>query len=121
MLKYENAKSKKYGNSQLSMKLWKFIQKSNYRNMETQPTAEARKSKKYGNLLKSINIGDITRDVEAVIFQTLPLPLPPTKTEKRPLTIFLKFLWVCSLPSPTLYYFEKTKTFIYCYYFTYFA
>ena len=101
MLKYENAKSKKYGNSQLSMKLWKFIQKSNYRNMETQPTAEARKSKKYGNLLKSINIDDISRDVEAVIFQTLPLPhlslplpplpLPLTKNKKRSLTIFFNF------------------------------
>ena len=40
------------------------------------------------------------------------------KTRKRPLTIF-KLLWVCSLPSPTLYHFEETKTFIYCYYFTY--
>ena len=31
----------------------------------------------------------LTRDVEAVIFQTLPLP--PTKNEKRPLTIFFDF------------------------------
>ena len=30
-----------------------------------------------------------TRDVEAIIFQTLPLP--PTKTKKRPLTIFFNF------------------------------
>ena len=40
----------------------------------------------------------LSRDVEAVIFQTLPLPhlslplpLPPTKNEKRPLTIFFNF------------------------------
>ena len=65
-----------------------------------------------------------TRDVEAVIFQTLPLPplpLPPTKNEKTTVDNFFKLLWVCSLPSPTLYHFEETKTFIYCYYFTYFA
>ena len=42
------------------------------------------------------------------------------KTRKRPLTIFL-LLWVCSLPSSTLYRFEGTKPFIYCYYVTDFA
>ena len=79
------------------------------------------------------------RDVEAVIFQLLPLllplplpiphlslPLPPlplsiTKNEKTTVDNFFKLLWVCSLPSSTLHHFEKTKTFIYCYYFTYFA
>ena len=66
------------------------------------------------------------RDVEAVIFETLPLPhlslpLPPTKNEKTTVDNFFKLLWVFSLPSPTLYHFEKTKSFIYCYYFTYFA
>ena len=52
------------------------------------------------------------RNVEAVIFLTLPLPhlsLPPTKNEKTTVDNFLKLLWVCSLPSPTLYHFEKTK------------
>ena len=33
--------------------------------------------------------GPAVRDVEAVIFQTLPLS--PTKNEKRPLTIFFNF------------------------------
>ena len=33
------------------------------------------------------------------------------KTRKRPLTIFL-LLWVCSLPSPTLYHFVGTSSFI---------
>ena len=80
-----------------------------------------------------VNLNDLatfsiikTRDVEAVIFQTLPLPrlslpLPLAKNEKTKVDNFLKLLWFCSLPSPTLHHFEKTKTFIYCYYFTYFA
>ena len=69
-----------------------------------------------------------TRDVEAVIFQTLPFPfphlslsLPPTKNEKTTVDNFFKLLWVCSLLSPTLYHFEKKNTFIYCYYVTYFT
>ena len=79
---------------------------------------------------ETTDIKNTVRDVEAVIFQTLPLPLPhlslplplpPTKNEKTTVDNFFKLLWVCSLPSPTLYHFEKTKTFIYCYYFTYFA
>ena len=56
-------------------------------------------------------------DVEAAVFQTLPLPLPLTKNEKTTVDNFLKLLWLCSLPSPTLHHFEKTKTFIYFSYF----
>ena len=79
----------------------------------------------------------LNRDVEAVIFQQVPfslplphlslplpfplLPLPLTKNEKTTVDNFFKLLWVCSLPSRTFHHFEKTKTFIYCYYFTYFA
>ena len=70
----------------------------------------------------------MTRDVEAVIFQPLslphlmlPLPLLLTKNEKTTVDNIFQLLSVCSLPSSILYHFEKTKTFIYCYYFTYFA
>ena len=58
-------------------------------------------------------------------FSTTSTPIASASTNKkqgkRPLTIFLKLLWVSTLPSPTLYHFAGTKTFIYCYYFTYFA
>ena len=59
-----------------------------------------------------------TRDVETVIFRplllphlSLPLPLLPllpTKNEKTTGDNFLT-VWVCSLPSPTLDHFERTK------------
>ena len=43
----------------------------------------------------------------------LSLPLPITKNEKTTVDNFFKLLWVCSLPSPTLYHFEETKTYPY--------
>ena len=62
-------------------------------------------------LVRSVMIK--TKDVEAVIFQTLPLPhlslpplpLPPTKNKKTTVDNFLKLLWLCSLPSSTLHHF----------------
>ena len=39
------------------------------------------------------------------------LSLPITKNEKTIVDNFFYILWVCSLPSPTLYHFEETKTY----------
>ena len=42
-----------------------------------------------------------------------PLQLPLTKNEKMTIDNFFLLLWVCCLPSSTLYYFEVTKTYLY--------
>ena len=60
-----------------------------------------------------------TSNVEAVIFQTLPLPL--TKHKKTTVDNFFSLLWIGNLSSPTLHHSDGTKTFSYCNYFTYFA
>ena len=41
------------------------------------------------------------------------LPLLLTKNEKTNVDNFFKLLWNCSLPSPTFYHFEETKTYPY--------
>ena len=88
--------------------------------------ARSQRSNKLRKCKNALNICQQSRDVEAVIFQPLPLPhrslaLPLTKNEKTTLDNFFKLLWVYTLPSSTLHHFEKTKTFIYCYYFIYVA
>ena len=67
-------------------------------------------------LLSSFLLAIRTRDVEAAISSTAFASMfiasanKKRENDRRPFTIFLKLLLVCSLPSLTLYHFEETKT-----------